>query len=183
MATSLGRVVVPSCTISGDRLFIPNFSAICGVSCGRMNVGTGLISARRRRHIGGVLISSCLSSSSSPSSSPPSSSSGPKTKLYVSGLSFRTTEDTLRDTFEQFGNLIHMNMVMDKVANRPKGFAFLRYETEEEAMKAIQGMHGKFLDGRVIFVEEAKTRSDMSRAKPRRDFPKPQSKPRTFRTW
>lgn len=36
-------------------------------------------------------------------------------------------------------------MVMDKVANRPKGFAFLRYETEEEAMKAIQGMHGKVL--------------------------------------
>ena len=36
-----------------------------------------------------------------------------------------------------------VNLVMDKVANRPRGFAFLRYETEEESMKAIQGMHGK----------------------------------------
>ncbi|KAG7589987.1 RNA-binding domain superfamily [Arabidopsis suecica] len=181
MAISLGRVVVPSCTIPGDRLVGTNFSAICSVSCERINVGTGVISARRRRDIGGFLITSCLSPDSS--SSPPSSSSGTKTKLYVSGLSFRTTEDTLRDTFEQFGKLIHMNLVMDKVANRPRGFAFLRYETEEEAMKAIQGMHGKFLDGRVIFVEEAKTRSDISRAKPRPDFPKPQSKPRPFRTW
>jgi len=32
---------------------------------------------------------------------------------------------------------------MDKVANRPRGFAFLRYETEEESKKAIEGMHGK----------------------------------------
>ncbi|KAF2531624.1 hypothetical protein F2Q70_00029141 [Brassica cretica] len=35
------------------------------------------------------------------------------------------------------------NLVMDKVANRPRGFAFLRYETEEESLKAIQGVHGK----------------------------------------
>jgi RNA recognition motif-containing protein len=32
---------------------------------------------------------------------------------------------------------------MDKIAKRPKGFAFIRYETEEEAQKAIEGMHGK----------------------------------------
>lgn len=50
---------------------------------------------------------------------------------------------------------------MDKVANRPRGFAFLRYATEEESKKAIEGMHGKFLDGRVIFVEVAKPRSEL----------------------
>lgn len=32
---------------------------------------------------------------------------------------------------------------MDKIANRPKGFAFVRYATEEESQKAIEGMHGK----------------------------------------
>lgn len=32
---------------------------------------------------------------------------------------------------------------MDKIANRPRGFAFLRYATEEESQKAIEGMHGK----------------------------------------
>ncbi|XP_073259688.1 uncharacterized protein [Populus alba] len=76
----------------------------------------------------------------------PSSASSPssfgfnfrKTKLYVS-----------------------VNLVMDKVAKRPRGFAFLRYETEDEAQKAIEGMHGKFLDGRVIFVEVAKPRSEL----------------------
>jgi len=32
---------------------------------------------------------------------------------------------------------------MDRIANRPRGFAFLRYATEEESQKAIEGMHGK----------------------------------------
>ncbi|KFK41789.1 hypothetical protein AALP_AA2G172300 [Arabis alpina] len=187
MAISLGTVLAPSC--SADRLFRPSFSAICSVSSsvsfrwchGGIDVGTGLISGRRGRDVGGFLVSSCLSSDSS--SSPPSSISGTKTKLYVSGLSFRTTEENLRNAFEPFGNLVFVNLVMDQVANRPRGFAFVRYETEEESKKAIEGMHGKFLDGRVIFVEEAKSRSDMQRAKPRSDIKRTQSKPRTFRTW
>lgn len=32
---------------------------------------------------------------------------------------------------------------MDRIANRPRGFAFLRYATEEESKMAIEGMHGK----------------------------------------
>ncbi|KAI3518109.1 hypothetical protein L1887_06500 [Cichorium endivia] len=86
------------------------------------------------------------------------------TKLYVSGLSFRTSEESLRNAFQSFGQLIDVNLVMDKIANRPRGFAFLRYATKEESEKAIEGMHGKFLDGRVIFVEYAKPRSQLNQA-------------------
>ncbi|CAN1180284.1 Organelle RRM domain-containing protein 6, chloroplastic [Linum perenne] len=103
----------------------------------------------------------CLPSSSS-SSDPPSSA--PKTRLYISGLSFRTTEEGLRKAFESFGRLVEVNLVMDKIARRPRGFAFLRYTTEVESQKAIEGMHGKFLDGRVIFVEVAKARSELRRS-------------------
>lgn len=85
----------------------------------------------------------------------------PSTKLYVSGLSFRTSEESLRNAFQSFGQLIEVNLVMDKIANRPRGFAFLRYASKEESEKAIEGMHGKFLDGRVIFVEFAKPRSQL----------------------
>uniref|UniRef100_A0A7N0TPS8 RRM domain-containing protein n=1 Tax=Kalanchoe fedtschenkoi TaxID=63787 RepID=A0A7N0TPS8_KALFE len=88
----------------------------------------------------------------------------PTTKLYVSGLSFRTTEEGLKTAFQTFGQLLEVNLVMDKIANRPRGFAFLRYATEEESRKAIEGMHGKFLDGRVIFVEVAKPRSELRKS-------------------
>ncbi|CAA7399577.1 unnamed protein product [Spirodela intermedia] len=95
--------------------------------------------------------------------SPPSPTRAPSgsTKLYVSGLSFRTTEESLTSAFEKFGRLVDVNLVMDRIANRPRGFAFLQYATEEESQNAIEGMHGKFLDGRVIFVEVAKPRSEM----------------------
>ncbi|KNA04902.1 hypothetical protein SOVF_195420 isoform B [Spinacia oleracea] len=93
-------------------------------------------------------------------SSPSGSTSSMSTRLYVSGLSFSTTQESLRNAFQKFGQLVEVNLVMDKIANRPRGFAFLRYETEEESKNAIEGMHGKFLDGRVIFVEVAKPRSE-----------------------
>ncbi|KAI8001830.1 hypothetical protein LOK49_LG09G02651 [Camellia lanceoleosa] len=102
----------------------------------------------------------CVLASLPPSSSPKTTSHS-STKLYVSGLSFRTTEESLRNAFQQFGELVQVNLVMDRIAKRPRGFAFLRYATEEESTKAIEGMHGKFLDGRVIFVEVAKPKSEL----------------------
>ncbi|CAL5030405.1 unnamed protein product [Urochloa decumbens] len=88
---------------------------------------------------------------------PPSASRGAATRLYVrAGLSFRTTEESLRNAFEKFGDLTEVHLVMDRVAKRPRGFAFVSYADEEEAKAAMKGMQGKFLDGRVIFVELAK---------------------------
>ncbi|KAK9118019.1 hypothetical protein Scep_016112 [Stephania cephalantha] len=112
--------------------------------------------AHQRTHGKGRVLVACVSSSPNTSTAPPNS-----TKLYVSGLSFRTTEESLKNAFQNFGQLVEVNLVMDRIANRPRGFAFLRYATEEESKKAIEGMHGKFLDGRVIFVEVAKPRSEL----------------------
>lgn len=39
--------------------------------------------------------------------------------------------------------IVVVNLVMDNIAKRPRGFAFIRYASEEEAKKAIEGMHGK----------------------------------------
>nr|CAD41379.2 OSJNBa0088A01.19 [Oryza sativa Japonica Group] len=54
-----------------------------------------------------------------------------------------------------------VNLVMERVAKRPRGFAFLSYASEEESKNAMEGMQGKFLDGRVIFVEVARQRSEL----------------------
>ncbi|CAN6240628.1 unnamed protein product [Urochloa humidicola] len=86
----------------------------------------------------------------------PSASHCAATRLYVRGLSFRTTEESLQNAFEKFGDLTEVHLVMDRVAKRPRGFAFLSYADEEDAKAAMKGMHGKYLDGRVIFVELAK---------------------------
>ena len=77
-------------------------------------------------------------------------------KLYVGGLSYNTTEATLRDTFAAVGAVETATIIMDKMTNRSKGFGFVEMATEEEAKKAIETINGTELDGRTLTVNEAK---------------------------
>ena len=77
-------------------------------------------------------------------------------KLYVGGLSYNTTEATLKDTFAQAGTVESASIIMDKMTNRSKGFGFVEMSTDEEAQKAIEMFNGKDLDGRNVTVNEAK---------------------------
>ena len=84
-------------------------------------------------------------------------------KLYVGGLSYSTTEDTLRAAFAELGTVESATVIMDKMSGRSKGFGFVEMSTEEEAQKAIDTLNGKELDGRTITVNEARPQE------PRRD--------------
>ncbi|KAG9135680.1 hypothetical protein Leryth_002417 [Lithospermum erythrorhizon] len=77
---------------------------------------------------------------------------GISTKLFVGGkCSVYTTENRLLEAFSQHGQVIEAKIVTDKVTERPKGFGFVTYASEDEAEKATREMNGKPLEGRVIF--------------------------------
>jgi cold-inducible RNA-binding protein len=92
----------------------------------------------------------------------PSNESQPimSTKLFVGNLSFNLTENDLQDAFGQFGTVTEVNLMLDRVTNRPRGFAFVTMSSKEEAEKAIQGLNGKPLDGRALTVNEARPREE-----------------------
>jgi RNA recognition motif-containing protein len=77
-------------------------------------------------------------------------------KLYVGGLSYNTTEATLKDTFAAVGTVESATIIMDKMTNRSKGFGFVEMASDEEAAKAIETLNGKELDGRTLTVNEAR---------------------------
>ncbi|MBI4122853.1 MAG: RNA-binding protein [Parcubacteria group bacterium] len=77
-------------------------------------------------------------------------------KLYVGGLPYSTTEDTLKETFSQAGTVESATVIIDKMSGRSKGFGFVEMSTEEEAQNAIQMFNGKDLEGRNITVNEAR---------------------------
>jgi len=77
-------------------------------------------------------------------------------KLYVGGLSYSTTEPTLKSEFSKAGTVETAVVIMDKMTGRSKGFGFVEMATEEEAQKAIEMFDGKELDGRKVKVNEAK---------------------------
>ncbi|KAL4189003.1 hypothetical protein AMTRI_Chr08g163310 [Amborella trichopoda] len=56
---------------------------------------------------------------------------------------------------------VSTRLVIDKATLRPKGYGFIRYQSEIEAQKAMKAMDGRFLGGRLIFVEVAKPRPEV----------------------
>ena len=77
-------------------------------------------------------------------------------KLYVGGLSYSTTDSTLKETFSQAGAVESATIIIDKMSGRSKGFGFVEMSSDEEALKAIEMFNGKEMDGRTVTVNEAR---------------------------
>jgi RNA recognition motif-containing protein len=86
------------------------------------------------------------------------------TKLFVGNLSFNTTENQLQDLFAAHGNVIEVELIMDKFSGRPRGFGFVTMETKEAADAAVQALNGKSVDGRAMTVNEARPREERPRS-------------------
>ncbi len=77
-------------------------------------------------------------------------------KLYVGGLSYDTTQDTLKTYFGQAGMVESSMIIMDKMSGRSKGFGFVEMSTPDEAQKAIEMFNGKEFEGRTLTVNVAR---------------------------
>lgn len=82
------------------------------------------------------------------------------TKLYVGNLSFNTTENDLQDAFAPHGAVAGVDLIMDKMSGRSRGFAFVTMDSPESAKAAISAMHGSQLAGRPLTVNEARPREE-----------------------
>jgi len=77
-------------------------------------------------------------------------------KLFVGGLSWDTTDDSLRTFFATIGTVTSAKIITDKFSGKSRGFGFVEMSTDDEAKKAIAELNGKTLDARAIVVNEAK---------------------------
>jgi RNA recognition motif-containing protein len=96
-------------------------------------------------------------------------------KLYVGGLSFQTTDDTLGQAFAQAGTVVSAVVIKDKFSGRSKGFGFVTFASPEAAQKALE-LNGKEIEGRTIVVNVAKPREErpagnrFNDSRPRRQY-------------
>lgn len=81
-------------------------------------------------------------------------------KLYVGGIAYKTTDESLRSYFGTVGAVTSATIVMDRETGRSKGFGFVEMSTDDEAAQAISALHGKEFEGRTLTVNEAKPRTD-----------------------
>lgn len=79
--------------------------------------------------------------------------------MYVSNLSFHTTEEDLRKLFEQFGAVSSAKVIVDRETGKSRGFGFVEMGQDGEAKEAINGLNNKEIEGRAMSVTVAREKA------------------------
>lgn len=87
--------------------------------------------------------------------------------LFIGSLAYTTTDDSLKEAFETVAPVKSAHVITDRESGRSKGFGFVEFEDEANNQKAIDALHGKELDGRMINVTVARPREDKPRSNDR----------------
>lgn len=82
--------------------------------------------------------------------------------IYVGNLSFRATEEELRQAFSAYGQVTSATIIKDKFTGKSRGFGFVEMPDAKEGQAAIAGMNGQDLGGRTLTVNEARPREERS---------------------
>jgi len=81
-------------------------------------------------------------------------------KLFIGNLPFTMADADLSTIFSAYGTVTSANVVIDKFSKRSKGFGFVEFESEEDAMKAMEALNNSEQMGRNIAVKEALPKPD-----------------------
>jgi RNA recognition motif-containing protein len=78
--------------------------------------------------------------------------------VFVGNLSFDVTREELIEAFGAAGKVVDAKVPTDRETGRPRGFAFVEFESDEAAQKSIELLNGRDLKGRPLRVNEAENR-------------------------
>jgi RNA recognition motif-containing protein len=84
--------------------------------------------------------------------------------IYVGNLSYNATEETVRQAFESFGQVISARIIKDKYTGQSRGFGFVEMPEQSQAQAAIKSLNGKEFLGKQMSVNEARPRTDRGRS-------------------
>jgi RNA recognition motif-containing protein len=80
--------------------------------------------------------------------------------IYVSNLSFNTSDAELKDLFSTFGEVTSAKVINDRETGRSRGFGFVEMPSEEEGKDAMLGLNNKEIEGRAMSVSVAKEKEE-----------------------
>lgn len=80
--------------------------------------------------------------------------------VYIGNLSYEATEEDLKNVFSDYGSVKRVQVPTDRETGRPRGFAFVEMESEEEEDAAIEALDGAEWMGRTLKVNKARPRED-----------------------
>lgn len=83
--------------------------------------------------------------------------------IYVGNLHFDLNEDELKKVFEEYGEVIAVKIITDKISGRSRGFGFVEMVNDDEAKEAIDNLNGTEIKGRKVNVNQAREKENNSR--------------------
>ena len=86
--------------------------------------------------------------------------------IFVGNIAFTTSEDDLRQLFEEHGAVDQVHLITDRYTGRSRGFGFVEMPNADEAKAAITALHGASLHDRALTINEARPRE----REPRREY-------------
>ena len=84
--------------------------------------------------------------------------------LYVGNLPFSASESSVRELFEQYGEVLSVKLINDRETGRPRGFGFVEMSDGSQAIEALDGFE---YGGRNLKVNEARGRPEHDRDRDR----------------
>ncbi|XP_039690994.1 polyadenylate-binding protein 3 [Medicago truncatula] len=79
--------------------------------------------------------------------------------LYLKNLDESINDEKLKEMFSEFGTITSCKVMFD-AHGHSKGFGFVAFSTSEEASKAINGMSGKIIGQKPLYVVVAQRKED-----------------------
>jgi len=87
--------------------------------------------------------------------------------IYVGNLPKTTTEEVVRNVFEEYGEVSEVKLIKDQYSGDLRGFGFVEMPAKADAEKAIQEVDGSVFEGNSLIANEARPRRDRSGGRPR----------------
>ncbi|MFC1670180.1 RNA recognition motif domain-containing protein [Spirochaetota bacterium] len=84
------------------------------------------------------------------------------TNIYVGNLPYSLSEDSLRQLFEEYGEVVSSKIISDRNTGRSKGFGFVEMSESSSGDEAIEKLNGTEVDGRNIRVNKARPKREDS---------------------
>eukprot|EP00915_Cephaloidophora_sp_WS-2016_P000008 GHVH01000023.1.p2 GENE.GHVH01000023.1~~GHVH01000023.1.p2 ORF type:complete len:160 (+),score=33.62 GHVH01000023.1:95-574(+) len=76
-----------------------------------------------------------------------------KRTLFVGSLPDDVNQELLYNTFVPFGDIRTVQIPVNKITNKHRGFGFVEFLEESDALDAIDNMHDNEFKGRVLVVK------------------------------
>jgi RNA recognition motif-containing protein len=78
--------------------------------------------------------------------------------IYVGNLSYDVTREDLSTVFSEYGKVKRVHLPTDRETGRPRGFAFVEMDNEDQETEAIEDLNEAEWMGRTLRVNKAKPR-------------------------